>query len=184
MIGSHRPQLILGTHGPLGLSRCRIPLITFDTHLYVVGRTKQGKSKFLQSLLCQLILQGQGCGLLDPHSDLCDDLLAQLQPQIERNPGLRARILYLQPGGDDHALPFNILDTPGEPYAVAQGLLEAFRRTWAESLSEAPRFDNIALAALLVLIECSGPHFLDTFHGPIRGAWTWRCASSNSTGVK
>jgi DNA helicase HerA-like ATPase len=36
---------------------------------------------------------------------------------------------------------------------VAQGLLEALRRTWAGSLSEAPRFDNIALASLLLLIE-------------------------------
>ena len=21
--------------------------------------------------------------------------------------------------------------------------------------------------------KCSGPHFLDTFHGSLRGAWTW-----------
>ena len=32
-------------------------------------------------------------------------------------------------------------------------MLEAFRRTWPESLREAPRFANIVLAALLVLIE-------------------------------
>ena len=155
MIGSHRPHLILGTSGPLGLCRCRIPLTAFDTHLYVVGRTKQGKSKFLQSLAAQLILQGQGCGILDPHSDLCDDLLTQLQPQLARDAALRARILYLQPGRDDYGVPFNVLRTPGEPYAVAQGLIEAFRRTWAGSLAEAPRFDNIVLAALLLLIEQS-----------------------------
>jgi hypothetical protein len=62
MPGSRRPQLTLGTCGPFNLRRCRLPLAAFDTHLYVVGRTKQGKSKFLQSLLHQLILQGQGCG--------------------------------------------------------------------------------------------------------------------------
>lgn len=153
MIGSHRPQLILGTSGPLGLGRCRIPLSAFDTHFYVVGRTKQGKSKFLQSLAAQLILQGQGCGILDPHSDLCDDLLAQLQPQLARDPALRARIIYLRPDRDDYAIPFNVLEMPGEPYAVAQGVIEALRRTWAGSLAEAPRFDNIVLAALLLLIE-------------------------------
>ncbi len=153
MFGSYRPQLILGTHGPLGLCPYHIPLSALDTHLYVVGRTKQGKSKFLQPLAAQLILQGQGCGILDPHSDLCDDLLAQLQPYLARDPALRARILYLQPGRDDHAIPFNVLRAPAEPYVVAQNVLEAFRRTWAGSLAEAPRFDNIALAALLLLIE-------------------------------
>jgi hypothetical protein len=153
MIGSRRPELIFGTFGPFQLRRYRCPLAAFDTHLYVVGRTKQGKSKFLQSLLYQLILQGQGCGLLDPHSDLCDDLLAQLQPHLARDPALRERLLYLQPGRTDYAIPFNVLNTPGEPYAIAQGLLEAFRRAWAGSLAEAPRFDNIALAALLLLIE-------------------------------
>ena len=76
MFGTRRPQLLLGTYGPLHLRQCRLPLDSFDTHLYVVGRTKVGKSKFLQSLLYQLITQGHGCGLLDPHSDLCDDLLA------------------------------------------------------------------------------------------------------------
>jgi hypothetical protein len=153
MPGSRRPQLTLGTCGPFNLRRCRLPLAAFDTHLYVVGRTKQGKSKFLQSLLHQLILQGQGCGLLDPHSDLCDDLLAQLAPHLAADPTLRWRILYFQPGRDDCLVPFNVLRTPGEPYVVAQNVLEAFRRAWPESLREAPRFANIVLAALLLLIE-------------------------------
>jgi hypothetical protein len=153
MIGSPRPHLTLGTFGPLNLFPCRLPLSAFDTHLYVVGRTKTGKSKLLQSLLYQLIEQGQGCGLLDPHSDLCDDLLAQLQPLLATNPALRERIVYFQPGREDYLVPFNVLSTPGEPYSVAQNVLEAFRRTWPESLREAPRFANIVLAALLLLIE-------------------------------
>ena len=152
MIGQH-PQLLLGTHGPLRLLRCTLPLSAFDTHLYVVGRTKVGKSKFLQALLYQLIAQNQGCGLLDPHSDLCDDLLAQLQPLIQADPLLRRRIVYFQPGRDDYIIPFNVLRTPGEPYVIAQNVLEAMRRAWPESLREAPRFANIVLAILLLLIE-------------------------------
>ena len=153
MPGSRRPTLTLGAHGPLHLRRCRLPLDAFDTHLYVVGRTKVGKSKFLQSLLYQLIAQGQGCGLLDPHSDLCDDLLDQLYPLLATQPTLRQRIVYFAPGRDDYLIPWNVLRTPGEPYVVAQNVLEAFRRTWPESLREAPRFANLALASLLLLIE-------------------------------
>lgn len=153
MPGSRRPTLILGTHGPLHLHRCRLPLESFDTHLYVVGRTKVGKSKFLQSLLYQLIALGQGCGLLDPHSDLCDDLLDQLAPLLATNPLLRQRIVYFAPGRDDFLMPWNVLRIPGEPYVVALNLLEAFRRAWPESLREAPRFTNLVLVALLLLIE-------------------------------
>lgn len=153
MFGRHRPQLVLGSYGPLNLLKCRLPLDAFDTHLYVVGRTKKGKSKFLQSLLSQMMLIGQGCGLLDPHSDLCDDLLAQLHPHLTTNPNLCSRIIYFQPGRDDYLVPFNVLRIPGEPYTVAQNVLEAFRRTWPESLRVAPRFSNIVLASLLLLIE-------------------------------
>jgi len=153
MFGRRRPQLTLGTFGPLNLLRCRLPLEAFDTHLYVVGRTKKGKSKFLQSLLAQLMLLGQGCGLLDPHSDLCDDLLGQLHPRLISDPDLCSNVIYFQPGRDDYLVPFNVLRIPGEPYTVAQNVLEAFRRTWPESLRVAPRFSNIVLASLLLLIE-------------------------------
>ncbi|MBI3734098.1 MAG: type IV secretory system conjugative DNA transfer family protein, partial [Chloroflexi bacterium] len=40
------------------------------THLYVIGLTGQGKSKFLQHGLFQDITAGRGCGVLDPHTDL------------------------------------------------------------------------------------------------------------------
>ena len=145
-------QLILGTYGPFGRLKCRLPLESFDTHLYVVGKTKKGKSKFLEHMAQQLITMGQGCGLLDPHSDLIDDLLVSLAPHLD-DPELRERIIYFEPGRDDYLLPFNVLVAPYEPYTVAQNVLEAFRRTWPESLKVSPRFANIVLAALLLLIE-------------------------------
>lgn len=136
----------------MNLLKCRLPLDSFDTHMYVVGKTKKGKSKFLEHTALQLITMGQGCGLLDPHSDLVDDLLAYLAPHLEDEEA-RQRVIYFEPGRDDCLLPFNVLDVPYEPYTIAQNVLEAFRRTWPESLREAPRFANIVLAALLVLIE-------------------------------
>ena len=150
--GPGRGKLVLGCYGPGGLFKYRLPLEDFDTHLYVVGKTKKGKSKFLEHIAYQLITMGQGCGLLDPHSDLADDLLAYLAPYLgdEAN---RRRVIYFEPGREDYLVPFNVLATPYEPYTTAQNILEAFQRTWPESLREAPRFANIVLAALLVLIE-------------------------------
>ena len=53
--------LILGQYGPGWLLTCRLPLDEFDTHMYVVGKTKKGKSKFLEHLAYQLICQHHGC---------------------------------------------------------------------------------------------------------------------------
>jgi hypothetical protein len=83
-----------------------------------------------------------------------DDLLRNLISQgVLNNPHISQRIIYIDPARRDYIIPFNVLATPGDPYDVATGVLEAFRRTWPETLREAPNFQNIVMAALLVLIE-------------------------------
>lgn len=124
------------------------------THMYMLGITGQGKSKLLEHLLLQDILAGRGCGLLDPHTDLANDLLASLhRAGFFRKEQNRARVIYFDPSRADAILPFNVLASSSSSYATATHLIEAFRRTWPESLREAPRFTNILLASLLVLIE-------------------------------
>src|SRR5215212_11583936 len=78
LFGSAPPHVVLGTHGFFGCSPVKLDLDTFNSHLYVVGASGQGKSKFLQQLLFQLAVTGQGCGVIDPHADLAIDLLAEL----------------------------------------------------------------------------------------------------------
>src|SRR5512143_1845994 len=45
------------------------------SHFYSIGATGVGKSTLLKSLILQDILAGRGCGLLDPHGDLAEELL-------------------------------------------------------------------------------------------------------------
>jgi DNA helicase HerA-like ATPase len=44
-------------------------------HTYVIGKTGSGKTTLLRNLILQLILQGHGVGLIDPHGDLAEELL-------------------------------------------------------------------------------------------------------------
>lgn len=150
-----RPDdLVLGRTGPFWpFPLFRLRARERATHMYVVGITGQGKSKLLQHCLFQDILAGRGCGVLDPHTDLAQDLLASLAASgFFSKPGNRERVIYFDPSRLEYALSFNVLATPYPPYARAMNLVEAFRRTWPESLKEAPRFTNILLAALLTLI--------------------------------
>lgn len=158
--GNTDAKLRLGTCDPFGLLPVSVSLGHFNSHLYVVGQSGQGKSKFLQHLLFQLVSSPWGCGVFDPHSDLASDLLAQLASQPAARPWLsdpanQQRLLYLDPARTDYLVPCNILkNSSSTPYEVAENVVEAFRRVWPETLAEAPRFAQIMRNALLVLIAC------------------------------
>ncbi len=153
----YRRGLCLGQRGHLPLPW--LPKIYLSEaerrqHLYVLGITGKGKSRFLEGLILQDILAGNGCGVIDPHADLVTNLLGHLAARrFWDDPAQAARLTYLNTSQPATCPPFNILATPGDPYAIAQLVIEAFRRTWPEALREAPQFSNIMLAALVVLIR-------------------------------
>lgn len=128
-----------------------------EFHMYVVGLTGRGKSKFLQNLLIQDITAGRGCAVIDPHGDLAKDVLRSLisggyftgQAAVDR-------LIYVAPRRRDFIVPFNVLartDSYTETYEVAQRVISAFMRTWARTLLEPPRFQQIMRASLATLIE-------------------------------
>lgn len=133
---------------------------TLQTHLYCVGQSGQGKSKLLQSLLHQMAASDLGCGVLDPHSDLANDLLVQLASYPRAMPWLllpdnQRRVVYVDPARTDYLIPANLLhNAHATSYEVAENVIEAFRRVWPETLAEAPRFAQIMRNAVFVLAEC------------------------------
>jgi hypothetical protein len=115
----------------------------------------KGRSKLLEYCLSQEISAGRRCGLIDPHSLLADDLLRLLITRtVLDSSEIRRQLIYVDPSRTDYIIPFNVLATEAEhPYDIAASVLEAFRRTWPNSLREAPHFSNLVTAALIVLIE-------------------------------
>jgi hypothetical protein len=115
----------------------------------------KGESKLLEYCLYQDIAAGRGCGLIDPHFLLVDDLLRLLVTRsILANPDIRHPLIYVDPACTDYVVPFNVLATEAEhPYDIAATVLEAFRRTWPECLSETSHFSNVVTTALIVLIK-------------------------------
>lgn len=152
-------KLKIGSRYLFDLMPIYMSLSRFSSHLYVVGASGQGKSKFLQHTLFELSTKGWGCGVFDPHSDLASDLLAQLAAYPTHKPWLsyplnQQRIIYLDPSRNDYIIPCNVLkNTVSSPYEIAENVVEAFRRVWPDSLSEAPRFAQILRNAVLVLIS-------------------------------
>jgi hypothetical protein len=160
----HLPSLHHHNRGDLVLGRLwrfpisplvRVTASARTVYLYVIGMSGKGKSKLLEWCLYRDIAAGQGCGLIDPHSVLVDDLLRLLITRgVLDNPDIRQRLIYVDPARTDYVVPFNVLATQAaHPYDIAAAVLEAFRRTWPECLKEAPHFSNVITAALIVLID-------------------------------
>ena len=135
-------------------------------HMYVVGLTGRGKSKFLQNCLVQDIMAGRGCAVIDPHGDLAKDVLKSLiANQFFEAENALDRILYVAPRRRDYIVPFNVLvrpDSTTETYEICQRVISAFMRTWSRTLLEPPRFQQVMRASLAVLVE-TGETLMDLY---------------------
>jgi DNA helicase HerA-like ATPase len=49
------------------------------THIYVLGSSGVGKSKGLATWILSDIANGNGCGVIDPHGDLINDIVGNLE---------------------------------------------------------------------------------------------------------
>ena len=60
-------------------------------HMYIIGKTGTGKSKFLQSLILQDIEMGKGLCFIDPHGDAVEELLGMVPPERAED------VIYFRP---------------------------------------------------------------------------------------
>ncbi len=151
-------HLVLGRIGRHRfMPRFLLPPKARKFHMYTVGLTGRGKSKFLQNCLVQDISAGRGCAVIDPHGDLAKDVLRSLiSGGYFADRDSADNVLYVAPRRRDFVIPFNVLARPDadtETYEVAQRVISAFMRTWARTLLEPPRFQQIMRSALATLIE-------------------------------
>lgn len=117
------------------------------SHMYIIGKTGTGKSTLLETLAAQDIMTGRGLALLDPHGDLVEKLVPLAQ---EHRP---ADLVYFNVPDTTHPLGFNPLERvpPAKRPLAASGLLEAFKKIWADSWG--PRLEHLLRNALLVLLD-------------------------------
>ena len=115
-------------------------------HMYIIGKTGTGKSTLLETLIRQDIVRGEGVALLDPHGDLEERVLGGIPDARKQD------LLYLDPLGPE-PLGFNPLENvpPLKRPLAASGLLEVFKKIWADSWG--PRLEHILRNALLALLD-------------------------------
>jgi len=119
------------------------------THLFLLGRTGSGKSTVILNLVSQDMEAGRGLIVVDPKSDLVEDIIARVPSRREDD------IIILDPTDDERPVGINLLAGGVEaPELVAEQILGTFHRLYAASWG--PRTDDILRAALLTLVGVPG----------------------------
>jgi hypothetical protein len=115
-----------------------IPKKIRSTHMQVIGSTGTGKSKFLEWMIRNDILNGNGVCLIDPHGYLYDDLvnwLTSYQDFFDTK-----KIVLFNPTHDDYFLGFNpFLHHSLETSHQVDTMVNACAKAWgAEDMDTTP----------------------------------------------
>lgn len=108
------------------------------THLYVIGATGTGKTKFLEFLIKQDIEKGNGFGVIDPHGDLVEDIkgfLACRYKEYGDKNEISEKVVLIDPTDPYFTVTFNPLEKIAGISVAEQvnELIGAFKKIWSDS---------------------------------------------------
>lgn len=124
-------------------------------HEYVIGKTGTGKSTMLETLIRQDIMAGRGFGLIDPHGDLIDRVVAAIPEQRAHHVHYLNMPDAAQPFGFN---PLRHVHSSLIPLA-ASGLMEAFKKHWVDAWGV--RMEHVLRNAVYALLETPDAHLPD-----------------------
>jgi DNA helicase HerA-like ATPase len=116
-------------------------------HFYVIGKTGSGKTTLLENMVVEDILAGHGVGVVDPHGDFAEKLLALIP---ENRIG---DVVYFNPADTDFPFGFNPLEQVRDEHyhIIASSIMGVFKKIWPDVWSA--RMEYILNNSLLSLLE-------------------------------
>ena len=148
---------VLGTDTQTG-RRVELPQASRRQGLYIIGANGTGKTGLIENLVVQDINQGLGVGVLDPHGDLTNAILAKMTKRLDD-------VILLDIA--EYNSPFGLnLFTCSDPtnlklVSEAQSkVMHVFKKLWGKGgivVEDAwgVLLEEILRAATMTLLECS-----------------------------
>lgn len=124
-------------------------------HVYIIGKTGGGKTTLMENMMVSDILGGNGVGVIDPHGDFAEKLLAMVPADRIDD------VVYFNPADVENPIGFNPLEkvTNEHRHLVAAGLMGVFKKIWIDAWSA--RMEYILNNTILALLENPGSTLLD-----------------------
>lgn len=124
------------------------------THFYVVGASGTGKTRFLQTLAVQDVMNGYGFGIIDAHSDLTEEFKGHLYlHKYDDGNFLEENVVLIDPSDKNYTVCFNPLErTDGMDTDMVVGeLIEVFKKIWSDAWGN--RLQDLLTNTLIALVE-------------------------------
>jgi hypothetical protein len=129
-------------------------------HTYIIGQTGTGKSKLLENLALQDMLDGKGFAFIDPHGDSAEALLGMVPKERVED------VIYFNPGDMQNPLGLNLFefDTPDQRDFLVQEAIAMLYRLYDPGHTGiiGPRYEHwFRNAALTIMSDPAGSSFID-----------------------
>jgi type IV secretory pathway TraG/TraD family ATPase VirD4 len=147
---------------PLGILNFRGKEVKFGIkqkdrlrHIYIIGKTGQGKTTLLENMINFDIQNKNGLAFLDPHGDSVQRILDYIPKERIDD------VIYFNPADTNHPIGFNPLEKVSweHRHLTAISLLSIFKKIWVDAWSA--RMEYILTNALLALLEWPNSTLLD-----------------------
>ncbi|MDD3302347.1 MAG: type IV secretion system DNA-binding domain-containing protein [Candidatus Gracilibacteria bacterium] len=160
--GEIYPKNIPNNINIIGISDYRsinVPIGIFDEdrlrHIYVIGKTGVGKSKFLISNIINDIKQGRGLSIIDPHGDLIEEAISHI-------PANRAKdVIIFDPTDEKYPFCINPLDVSKDEskQILAKGFIDIFKKFFGSNWN--PKLEHVLRMIFLALLDKPGATLFD-----------------------
>ena len=129
-------------------------------HLYMIGQTGTGKSKFLENLAYQDMMDGRGFAFIDPHGDSAEILMGAVPKERVED------VIYFNPADMDNPIGLNMFEysTPDQKDFLVQEAINMLYGLYDPGHTGivGPRLEHIFRnAALLLMSDPEGGTFID-----------------------
>lgn len=137
----------------------KVPIGIYDEdrlrHVYVVGKTGTGKSKFLLSLMINDIKQGKGIGVIDPHGDAVEEIMMHIPESRKED------VIIFDPTDEQYPFCFNPLDVQENEskQILAKWFIDIFKKFFWANWN--PKLEHVLRMIFLALLDKPGSTLFD-----------------------
>ena len=129
-------------------------------HTYMIGQTGTGKSKLLENLAFQDMMDGRGFAFIDPHGDSVEELLGMIPKERVED------VIYFSPGDMDMPVGLNLFEFESQDqqdFLIQESIAMLYKLyDPGHTGIVGPRFESwFRNAALTVMSDPAGSSFLD-----------------------
>ncbi|MGV9001996.1 MAG: TraM recognition domain-containing protein [Candidatus Saccharimonadaceae bacterium] len=129
-------------------------------HTYIIGQTGTGKSKLMENLAYQDMMDGKGFAFIDPHGDSAEELLGMVPKERVED------VIYFAPGDMEMPIGLNLFefDNQDQRDFIIQETIAMLYKLYDPGHTGiiGPRFESwFRNAALTVMADPNGSSFLD-----------------------